>query len=118
MVLQLKPNFDTSGSHPVGQVSGTPAWYSENLGSFTALIRDYSKWWSSNDKDFLYSVVGNLSSMVQIVLTLRVQDLRGKRLHGAMNTLMMTVIVLPMFTLNWGSWAVIRHQCQWLAIQL
>ena len=32
MVLQLKPNFDTSGSHPVGQVSGTPAWYSENLG--------------------------------------------------------------------------------------
>lgn len=59
MVLQLKPNFDTSGSHPVGQVSGTPTWYSENLGSFTALINDYSKWWSSNDKDFLYSVVGN-----------------------------------------------------------
>lgn len=60
MVLQLKPNFGTGSSHPVGEVSGTPGWYSENLGSFTALISDYSKWWSSNDKDFLYSLVGNV----------------------------------------------------------
>lgn len=62
MVLQLKAYFGggTTWTHPVKEVSGVPAWYSEDFGTFSAKIKDHNNWWADNDHDFIYSLSGNI----------------------------------------------------------
>lgn len=61
MVLQLKAYFGggTTGTHPVKEVSGAPAWYSEDFETFKTKIKDHNTWWADNDHDFIYSLSGN-----------------------------------------------------------
>ena len=62
MVLQLKAYFGggTTGAHPVKEVSGVPAWYSDNFSKFASNIQDHNKWWVDDSHDFIYSLNGDI----------------------------------------------------------
>ena len=62
MVLQLKAYFGggTTGAHPVKEVSGVPAWYSDNFSTFASNIQDHNKWWWDDSHDFIYSLNGDI----------------------------------------------------------
>lgn len=61
MVLQLKSYFGggTTTTHPVREMSGIPAWYSEDFATFSSKIKNVDNWWQDYDHDFLYSLSGN-----------------------------------------------------------
>ncbi len=61
MVLQLKSYFGggTTTTHPVKEMSGIPAWHSEDFATFSSKIKNVDNWWQDYDHDFLYSLSGN-----------------------------------------------------------
>lgn len=62
MVLQLKAYFGggTTGAHPVKEVTGIPAWYSDDFGTFATNIKDHNNWWWDDSHDFIYSLNGDI----------------------------------------------------------